>query len=405
MMDEKNMTGRILNHTLEIIYLLTGEDYSVVKKHGEHVTDSSIPCTPEGFGRTLRPIMDHSTNSPVYERNDDKKLMTEKILEHTNMIIRLLTGEVPIKCDAVAVYFSMEEWEYLGGHKELYEDVMRESHQTFSSLDGSMNRNRNTPAGIHTPFFSPDFVNKDNNVIKNCLRQDKPQRKSVRIMAKESTSREEGNVTTSHVYTPREHTGIECAINYKCSKCGRNFNTKSPYTKHQETHTANGLFNCSKCQEWFTTNSECVKHQQLQKRNKIFVCSECGKHFTLMSHLVKHQQIHTGVKPFVCSECGKCFRQISNLVVHKRNHTGEKPFACSECGNCFNSKADLMVHKRIHTGEKPFACFECGKCFRQISNLMVHKRIHTGEKPFACFECGKCFRQISNLVVHKRIHT
>ncbi|MEE6514588.1 hypothetical protein FKM82_022887, partial [Ascaphus truei] len=134
MMDEKKMTGRILNHIMEIIYLLTGEDYIVVKKHGEHVTDSSISCTPEGFGRSMKPIMEHSINSPVHERNNDKKLMTEKILEHTNKIIHLLTGEVPIKCDDFAVYFSMEEWEYLGGHNELYEDVMRESHPTFSSL-------------------------------------------------------------------------------------------------------------------------------------------------------------------------------------------------------------------------------------------------------------------------------
>ncbi|MEE6524071.1 hypothetical protein FKM82_023284, partial [Ascaphus truei] len=109
-------------------------DYIVVKKHGEHVTDSSSPCVPEIFCRTQRPIMENPTNSLIHERNNDKKLMSEKILEHVNIIIHLLTGEVPIKCDDVAVYFSMEEWEYLEGHKERYKDVMMENHQNLSSL-------------------------------------------------------------------------------------------------------------------------------------------------------------------------------------------------------------------------------------------------------------------------------
>ncbi|MEE6515564.1 hypothetical protein FKM82_024418 [Ascaphus truei] len=132
--DKKQITERILNHILEIIYLLTGEDYIVVKKQGENVTDSSSPCVPERFCRTQKPIMENPTNSLIHERNNDNKLMSEKILEHTNIITHLLTGEVPIKCDDVAVYFSMEEWEYLEGHKEHYNDVMMGNQQNLSSL-------------------------------------------------------------------------------------------------------------------------------------------------------------------------------------------------------------------------------------------------------------------------------
>ncbi|XP_075430794.1 gastrula zinc finger protein XlCGF66.1-like isoform X2 [Ascaphus truei] len=178
--DKRLMTEMILNHTLEIIYLLTREDYIVVRKNGDRITDSSRPCVPEGFCRTQRPDMDHPTNSLIHERSNDKKLMSEKILELTNKIIHLLTGEVPIKCDDVAVYFSMEEWEYLEGHRESYKDVM-ENHQNLSTLDESMRRN--TPAGCRTPLCSPGCVNDDNRVIKHdhaayCRWKPKPSKKT-----------------------------------------------------------------------------------------------------------------------------------------------------------------------------------------------------------------------------------
>ncbi|KAM4603227.1 uncharacterized protein O3C94_023401, partial [Discoglossus pictus] len=103
----KKVAERFLNQALEMIYLLTGEEYTIVKKNSPH--------------------------------------------------IHQLTGEIPIKCDDVAVYFSMEEWEYIEGHKEIYKDAMTENHQTLRTLGVSTHRS----SGLHSGNMDAALVIKE----------------------------------------------------------------------------------------------------------------------------------------------------------------------------------------------------------------------------------------------------
>ncbi|XP_073412854.1 gastrula zinc finger protein XlCGF66.1-like [Dendrobates tinctorius] len=138
--DRGKMAERILNLTLEIIFHLTGEDYTLVK------TSSDRCQSPVSEGRegTMSPIPGPPPHHQIHE-----DINAQKILELTNKMIELLTGEVPIRCQDVTVYLSMEEWEYLEGHKDRYQEVMMGEHRPRTSP--VLSSKRTTPERCPAP--------------------------------------------------------------------------------------------------------------------------------------------------------------------------------------------------------------------------------------------------------------
>ncbi|XP_075208197.1 uncharacterized protein LOC142313096 [Anomaloglossus baeobatrachus] len=441
-MDRDKMAERILHLTLEILFRLTGEDYIVVKKTSSERCQAPVS---EGWGRPLSQITGPPPHPPIHEDIND-----QKILELTHKMIELLTGEVPIRCQDFTVYFSMEEWEYLEGHKDLYKDVMMEAPQPLTSP--ALSSKRTTPERCPRPLLPQDCKQEDPDVPQDvfppALSTDDCIRNSDGPLISSEFKTDDESIThdtyEEHAAVPdippvlpwkalssdlfkqiqNSHLSQNCKQNksyrrdvehetaptrekpFSCSECGKCFIGKPDLVRHQKIHyTREKPFSCSECEKCFIWKSNLIVHQRCHTGEKPFSCSECGKCFIQKLNLVTHQKIHTGEKPFLCSECGKCFIKKSLLDWHQRSHTGEKPFSCSECGKSFIQKSDLVRHQKNHTGEKPFSCSECGKCFIQKSHLVRHQKNHTGEKPFSCSECGKCFIQKSHLVTHQTSHT
>ncbi|XP_040284898.1 oocyte zinc finger protein XlCOF7.1-like [Bufo bufo] len=139
-MDRKEISRRILDFTLEIISLLSGEDYTIVKK-----TPGETPIIHESEELRLTLFMEPP---PLIHE--------QKILELTHKIMELLTGEVPKRCQDVAAFVSMEKQEHLEGHKDLYMDTIMEDLQPLMKPD-SDSRRINPPERCPHPLYSQDY--------------------------------------------------------------------------------------------------------------------------------------------------------------------------------------------------------------------------------------------------------
>ncbi|KAM5125801.1 uncharacterized protein ACMZJ9_021937 [Mantella aurantiaca] len=131
--------------------VVMGRD-SLVREYPFEV--SLLICYPLVKSGDQVTIMVPPPHSLKPERNN-----TKKILEVIQKMIGVLTGEVHIRCQDVTVYFSMEEWEYLEGHKDLYKDIMMDNQPPLTSPDGSSNRN--PPERYPRPLYSRDSTQED----------------------------------------------------------------------------------------------------------------------------------------------------------------------------------------------------------------------------------------------------
>ncbi|XP_073540887.1 uncharacterized protein [Phyllobates terribilis] len=446
--NKEKMAERILHLTLEILFRLTGEDYTVMKKTSSDIYQAPVS---EGWGGTLSPIPGSPPHPRIHEDIND-----QKILELTYKMIELLTGEVPLRCQDVTVYFSMEEWEYLEGHKDRYKEVIMEEHRPHTSpvrtskkttperhprpqdcswdhqllnQDEDLNSSNDltiikieeidiwekrqykdeTPTDngsddctrISEGYQMPDF-NADHPDIRQATHEEPAITPDIPSSSDSSKTDKQNKINR---WGNQNQTALERDNPFSCSECEKCFNKKSHLVIHQRSHTGEKPYSCSECGKSFNKKSYLVIHQRSHTGEKPYSCSECGKYFNQKAHLVNHQRIHTGEKPYSCLECGKYFNQKSHLLNHQRIHTGEKPYSCPRCGKCFTNQSYLIVHERSHTREKPYGCSECSKCFTNQSHLLRHQRSHTGEKPYSCSECGKRFTNQSYCVAHVRNHT
>ncbi|XP_018413326.1 PREDICTED: oocyte zinc finger protein XlCOF7.1-like [Nanorana parkeri] len=411
-----HMTERMLDLTLEIIYLLTGENY-IAFKLSNGLVAPNLRNTQSPFTQPPPPAL-------TPETSNDKKIQ-----EVTNKIIELLTGEVPIRCQDVTVSFSMEEWDQrskLHEVKELRPNSMesRNSVQTPGSQgtpsklrgvkklrpnSGELRNSVQTPGSQETPPKlrgvkklrpnSGESRNSDGNKMKGNVKMEteEPFVISDEPCKEEDITPEISTATQHYRYNARAQPlpspdgKIEDDDDLTSDSAGENPMTPNFHpalSSHSTMHM--GCF-----------SDDPVAHHASQNQGETLPCPECGGCFSQRAGV----NVNTGDTLYSCSECGKCYTPKTRLADHIRTNTGTKPYTCPQCGKGFPSNAHLVIHYRLHTGEKPYSCSDCGKRFHQKSNLNHHQVIHSGEKPFSCLECGKRFLRKADLVTHQKTHS
>ncbi|XP_063793660.1 zinc finger protein 888-like [Pseudophryne corroboree] len=401
-MNKKQLTDKILNHALGIIYLLTGEEYVVIKKTTPHNT------------------------------------------------MHLLTGEVPIKCGDISIYFSMEEWDYIEEHKDLYKDVVVKNHQSLSALRMQTEQcsdlleedvecvsikdaeeDANSKEDIDPIALSPNIpvgeVTDHILTVEQVEETDegsklKDEEERITDITDDSvgmrTLEESHQVASTEgllqsTYVPQEYQEEEFDPNFtnesydvanliSSSLCGqpKPFSLDEKYIPENNGSWENvqHLKRKSRKQD-LHSKKDYIDLETIHEDDQI---DEFDSNFSYKHCLDVHQESST---PYICGECGRCFISEPALAEHMKKHSVEKPHRCNECGREFEYRSRLIVHQKTHSGDKPHKCNECGKDFNYRSRLLVHQRKHTGVKPHKCNQCGKQFDYKSHLLRHQRTHT
>ncbi|KAM4794914.1 FLYWCH-type zinc finger-containing protein 1 [Rhinophrynus dorsalis] len=149
-MNKNQVNEKILNLTLEIIFLLTGEDCTVVRKQRDHVADSSSSYETD-------PIAEPLPNSLIQERDDDQKCL-ELIIKIQDESSNRDTSERPPICpsqdcteedNGVTQDFEMELEAVI-----FPQECKEEEIPTDISTGGSSNKN--IPEGCPTCPYSQE---------------------------------------------------------------------------------------------------------------------------------------------------------------------------------------------------------------------------------------------------------
>ncbi|XP_069799959.1 oocyte zinc finger protein XlCOF8.4-like [Dendropsophus ebraccatus] len=310
-LSKEKISEKILNHALEIIYLLTGEKYVLVKKSSPH-------CC-----------------------------------------IHPQSGTVPVKCEDVAVYFSMEEWDYVKGHKQQYHSIITGIEpEKMDSTDVGVTKDDDVDEGSSPEL--EDFQVEEIEYESTSGKDDEDDEEENKEKSKYEQS--SGLPGTSAI------------------SAGVSSISAPPFRPIME--------------DPYPVTAHLLTEQEI-KEEIIEEIKEDGTYADKLSapdsasapHYRWHPNIWSISERFICSGSNRTYEPYAGI----KTTPEEKPADPSR----------LQFMNQVALEEKPFRCIACGQMFKYKSSAMRHYSVVHGVKPHQCSECGRRFSTKFNSVVHK----
>ncbi|XP_068112284.1 zinc finger protein 436-like isoform X2 [Hyperolius riggenbachi] len=395
--------------------------------------------------------MDSPPSSTIPEKFSD-----QKILKITNKITALLTGEVPVRCQDVTVYFSMEEWQYLEGNKEFYNDVIMENQLPLASTEPrsmaglGQSLSWDCAAEDHDMVITVktwSYLSTDEEILTNhlenftkvtpsytehslyldnCSSTDLRYTKFANSEGSNLLLKQIKAVFLDHTYA-LTYAKAKSLLYKTADKPNTDVcNSSNPppqvdsVIKQESLTSLEGNLSCSNTYTCTDSNSvDCTRLSikgdpsldEEQAPDTGFCKTE--EHSLYQSIAVKEEpksphKHQPNFTIYTFSDPGQ--ETPGNIKEEPISYEIEVPvemelFADGTLYPSSQPKKNIKSKNKQQLAKRPYPCKECGKLFKQKSGLGMHKKTHLKDRIYACPDCCKCFISQSSLTAHQKCHT
>ncbi|KAE8577149.1 hypothetical protein XENTR_v10004449 [Xenopus tropicalis] len=352
-------------------------------------------------------------------------------------------GAVPIKMGDVAVYFSRQEWEYIGQHRERYKDMLPEVEQPFSKSrlprsSGADNLKETFAAkkvNLISPL-NPNVVSTPGRFTEGMLIREDGLYSSVSRDAPSLTGvikeeAEEVSITDEclsaaeisalgYLSDDLEDDALE-EVDYPMPAMASPIGsikeeieeitvTDSHLNTSQDPNTdsSDKLHSSS---SWFNKFSKPTGLDEEAASASCWAGKDPSSEYPLATYKIgptdpfRFSNKSVIIKKRVVSSNNgeSSWKQDNGNTSGSNGQSKERPHRCRTCNECFPEKNQLAVHRRKHIA-KSLRCGACGKAFRFQSQLIKHQKTHKEENIYTCPICGVQYEQKVQFAAHMRVH-